>query len=124
MHASWTEGILMDDESHTCEACGSQRVISGSLGGVADERGRHHGYERPAVFAFSDLKEEHYWTTITLVGTARAVPIQQHGSARLCLDCGTVDASLSADVAQAKKVLDKWATDDLRSRIDAGDEAT
>ena len=87
---------------------------------MADERGRYDG--SPAVFAFPDLEEEHFLTTFFMV--ARTVVIQQHGSASLCLDCGTVDASLGADLIQAKKVLDRWATDDLRSRIDIGDEAT
>ena len=51
----------MDDENHTCDACGSHRVVSGKLRGVADEHGRHPGYEQAAVFAFSGLKEEKYW---------------------------------------------------------------
>ena len=102
---------MMNDNIEKCGACGSNRVVSGKV--------QYEGVE--ASFGFSELKEEHYWTTIS--NTPRDVLIRQRGSARLCLDCGTVSASLTVDVKEAKKVLDKWGTDALKSRLATGDEA-
>lgn len=106
------ETNTMNDPIQKCTACGSNRVVSGKL---------NPGTEGDAWFAFSELKEEHYWTTIH--STPRVAPVRDDGSASVCLDCGKVSALLTVDAKEAKRVLDKWGTDALKSRLANGPPA-
>ena len=106
------ETNTMNDPIQKCTACGSSRVVSGKL---------NPGTEGDAWFAFSELKEERYWTTIH--NTPRVAPVRDDGSASVCLDCGKVSALLTVDVKEAKRVLDKWGTDALKSRLAIGPPA-
>ena len=71
-------------------------------------------------FEFTELNEVKWWGSRGV-----AVHEREPGSARVCLDCGTLSASLAlaVDVKEAKKVLDKWGTDALKSRLAFGDDA-
>ena len=103
---------MKNDNMQKCDACGSNRVVAGKVS---------YGDGLFFEFSESELKEERYWTSIH--NTPRTVDIRDHGSARLCLDCGAVSAALIVDVKDAKKVLDKWGTDALKSRLAAGNES-
>ena len=105
----------------TCDACGSHRMLLGKLGGVPDEHGRHHGYECPAGFVCSGIEQPPFWKPI--LAYPRHVAIRQHGVAGLCLDCGTVSVSLTADVKAARKVVDKWGSDALKPRAEGDEQA-
>ena len=85
-----------------CGACGSSRVVSGKV-------------ELDAWFAFSELNEERYWTTISL--TPRVATVRDDGSASV--DCGKVNALLTVDVKERKE----WGTDALKSRLAIGPAA-
>lgn len=100
----------MTDPIQKCAACGSNRVTSGRL---------DDGYGSGTQFEFSEYNGS-YWFTWSSV--PRAVTIRQD-RVRLCLDCGKVTASLSVDVEEAKRVLDKWGTDALKSRLAIGPPA-
>lgn len=106
----------MDNENDTCPACGSFRVVFGYLNGGGRSRG-----------IWFDLPKDDVrpWSTFLTVSApvGPAVGIQQVGSALLCLDCGTVSASFQADIDMAIKVVDKFGTEELKSRLDTSDEA-
>ena len=74
--------------------------------------------EHDAWFVFSELREDRYWTTFN--NTPRFATVRDDGSASVCLDCGKVSALLTVDVKEAKRVLDKWGTDALKSRLAIG----
>ena len=113
----------MNDLIQKCTACGSIRVVAGQLGRLNEEQ-KAAISEEPAAFFFSELKEKPgYWTSFSISESPRAVSIRHHGSASVCLDCGAVSASLIVDVKDAKKVLDKWGTDALKSRLAIGPHA-
>lgn len=98
----------MNDPIPKCTACGSNRVVSGKL-------------SLDAWFVFSELREDRYWTTFN--NTPRFATVRDDGSASVCLDCGKVSALLTVDVKEAKRVLDKWGTDALKSRLAIGPPA-
>ncbi len=100
----------MHENIQNCDACGSSRVVSGRL---------DDGYGSGTSSAFSDYNGG-YWLTYSSV--PRAVSIRQEG-VRLCLDCGKATASMNVDVKEAKRVLDKWGTDALKSRLAIGPPA-
>ena len=100
---------MNDNNLQNCDACGSSRVVSGRLD---DGNGSGIGFE------FSEYNGG-YWLTWSNV--PRAVSIRQD-RVRLCLDCGKVTASMNVDVKNAKRVLDKWGSDALKSRLDGGDK--
>ena len=107
----------MDDNNYTCNACGSDRVVGGKLVVLGST-----GYGPGAAFVLNEMKKQPLKRFLMLAPPA-GVPIRrEHQSATLCLDCGTVNASLTVDVKQAEKVVEKWATDALKRRIGAGDE--
>ena len=103
------EANTMNDPIQKCDACGSRRVTSGRLDG--GEGGL--GFEFPEY-------NGGYWLTWSNV--PRSVSIR-YDRLKLCLDCGKVTASLSVDVEEAKRVLDKWGTDALKSRLAIGPPA-
>jgi hypothetical protein len=98
----------MNDDLSKCSVCGSARVIPGKLSSG----------EGDAYFEFSEFNWTSYWTTLSATGSG--VPMSQHGSARVCIDCGAVSASLTVDVKELQKVLDKWGTEALKSRLASG----
>ena len=99
------ETNTINDPIQKCTASGSNRGVSGKV-------------DLDAWFAFSELKEERFCTTINI--TPRVVTVRDDGSASVCLDCGKVTASLGLDLEEAKRVLDKWGTDALKSRLAIG----
>ena len=108
----------MNDIIQECTACGSIRVVTGQLMPTPDNEGQSHGTETPVAFGFSELKEEPgYWTTFSIRLLPRAVLIHRRGSATACLDCGNVSASLSLNVKEAMKVLEKSGTDAVKARL-------
>jgi hypothetical protein len=100
----------MHENIQSCDACGSSRVVSGRLDG---------GDGPGLFFEFSESNGRHWFT---LSHVPLGVSIRQD-RVRLCLDCGKVTASMSVDVEKAKRVLEKWGTDALKSRLDGGDAA-
>jgi len=100
----------MHENMQKCDACGSNRVASGKLDG-GDGGGIH--------FEFSESNGRAWFT---LSGVPLGVLIRQD-RVRLCLDCGKVTASMSVDVGKAKRVLNKWGSDALKSRLSSGDTA-
>ena len=115
---------MMNDNIHKCRSCGSNRVVAGQLGRINDDQNDAIS-EEPAAFIFSELKEKPgYWTSFSISEPLpRAVSIRHHGSASVCLDCGVVNASLVVDIKDAKKVLNNWGTDALKSRLATDDTA-
>ena len=99
---------MNDNNLQNCDACGSSRVASG----------RFEGDGGGIAFEFSEYNWG-YW--LTLSGVPRTVSIRQD-RVRLCLDCGKVTGSMNVDVEEAKRVLDKWGSDALKSRLDGGDK--
>ena len=99
----------MDAETDTCSACGSRRVVSGTLRG----------------FVLSEAKNRRWLSFFShpYFKPAPVINICQHGNAVLCLNCGTVNAVLTADVKRAKKVVRAWGTEDLKSRLDISEES-
>ena len=96
----------MDEEKHKCHTCDSHRVISGRLGGTT-ENGRTITSDIPTSFVLAEVKELPLRTFLGFRGPV--VPLCQGGSALMCLDCGTVSVSLTAEIEQAKKVVKKSA---------------
>ena len=74
------------------------------------------------MFSESDLKEERYWTTFHVHNTPRWFLISDPGKAKLCLDCGKLTASFTVDLEEARKVVDRWGTDALKSRLAASNK--
>src|SRR5690242_14435352 len=101
---------MKNEDLLKCGACGSSRVVPGSIAG-----------EGGAWFEVSEVERLRYWTTLS--GTTTGVDIHQEPGVRACLDCGAVMASLTVDVQKLRKVIDKWGTDALKSRLRAGDAA-
>jgi hypothetical protein len=71
-----------------------------------------------AFFQFSEFNWMRYWTTLS--STSSCIAMHQHGSTRVCIDCGAVSASLTVDVKELQKVVDKWGTGALKSRVGSG----
>ncbi len=103
------ETNTMNDPIHKCASCGSGRVVSGKF---------NVGTEGDAGFEFSELKKEHYGTTVH--NTPRTTTVRDDGSAKVCLDCGKVTASMSVDAKEAEKALNQWGTDALKARLAVG----
>ena len=116
------ESCLMDAENQTCHACGSRCVVSGRLGGTTEFGRTVAGDLISGGFVLSDVRRPPWWH-FPGITPGPVVPIRQHGSAKLCLECGTLVASLTADVKDAKKLVDTWASDALKARLDSGDGA-
>lgn len=93
-----------------CAACGSSRVASGKLDGDEGDG---------ILFTFSESNGR-AWFTLSHVPLG--VFVRQEG-VRICVDCGKVSALLTVDAEEAKKVLEKWGTDSLKSRLAIGPSA-
>ena len=82
--------------------------------------GRLNGVEGDEPYFGSSELSGGYWTTFS--GIPQSISIH-HDGAWMCFDCGKVTASMSVDVKEARKVMDKWGTEALKSRLAAGDKA-
>jgi len=112
------ETNTMNDIIQKCAACGSIRVVTGQLMRAPNDEGQSHGTDTPVGFGLSELKEKScYWTIFSIRELPRAVLIHRPGSANACLDCGNVSASLSLNVKEATKVLEKSGTDAVKARL-------
>ena len=107
----------MNDPIQKCPACGSSRVVAGQLGQLSEAIATIS--EEPAAFLFSELKEQPgYWTSFSISEPLpRTVSIRHHGNASACLDCGAVSAPLFLNIKDAKRVLEKYGTDEVKMRL-------
>ena len=93
-------------------------MVPGTLGGFSPDTRRL--VRGPGGFVLSEVKKRPLTTFLGMSGPV--IPIRQHGSAMLCLDCGAVSADFTVDVEEATTVMEKWATEDLKLRMDIGEE--
>ncbi len=102
----------MDNESYKCPNCGSMRLVSGKVSLA-------NGY-RPD-FEFSEVKKLGWLRYDT---GPHGVSIREPSmSARVCLDCETGSVSFRIDAKKAIIVLEKWGTDELKTRLATSDKS-
>ncbi len=100
----------MNNPVNKCAACGSVHVVSGQLNLLGDG-------VATSGFTFTELKALNSWEELYRPLRGIDVHEREPGSATLCLDCGSVGASLIVDVKEARKVLEKWGTDAVKARL-------
>jgi hypothetical protein len=111
----------MNNKDHECQACGSHRTVKGRFGGRTEHGRIVSGDWSVSGLVLSEAKQRPLTSFIGLSGPV--VPIRQEGEAILCLDCGVVQASLTADIEKAEKVVNKWGSSELRARLQIDSES-
>ncbi|MDC0325538.1 hypothetical protein OAM01_02155 [bacterium] len=49
------------------------------------------------------------------------VGLRHQGSALLCLDCGRVTVSLTAEIGEATEMIQKWGITEIKTRLQSSD---
>ena len=87
-----------------CLNCGSERVVVGSLRGMGGMGGKGGTY-----FLADETKAG--WVTLEHPG----IRLSKKSAAVVCLDCGSIIASL--DKEEVARKLNRYGADELKSRL-------